>query len=179
MTQGVISVFRNYNKAQLVVGTGSFTSSPPRPFQLEVTSAKWRLWGLETGNLLCSGVREKENESQSSHWERSKHLLNAYPVSLCAGTFHFIHCILFFWTLGTKWWLMFIGHLFVVHPFFKKKKKDNPYYPHFADKKTDVPNIPQPIVGKLGPEPRLDSALYPHKTSTQEASTLFTALPPS
>lgn len=117
MTQGVISVFRNYNKAQLVVGAGSFTSSPTRLFQLEMTSTKSR-----NRESFVDWTGEKENESWISHWERSKHLLNAYPVSLSGlGPFHFIHCILFLSTLGTEWLIMLIGCLFSFHPFSKIK----------------------------------------------------------
>ena len=72
---------------------------------------------------MWTGIREKENESWISHWERSKHLLNVYPVSLSVlGPFNFIHCILFFWTLGTEQLITLIGYLLSFPPFLKINK---------------------------------------------------------
>ena len=164
MTQGVISVFRNYNKAQLVVGAGSFTSSPTRLFQLEMTSTKSR-----NRESFVDWIGEKETESWISHWERSKHLLNAYPVSLSAlGPFHFIHCISFLWTLGTEWLIMLIGCLLSFHP-FSKIKKTTIIIPISQMRKLTFPVPPQPIMVELGSEPRPASTLHPNETGNQEA----------
>ena len=136
MTQGVISVFRNYNKAQLVVGAGSFTSSPTRLFQLEMTSTKSR-----NRESFVDWTEEKENESWISHWERSKHLLNAYPVSLSGlGTvplhsLHFIPLDLRYRVVNHAHWVPIFISSFL-------KNKDDHYHSHFTDEKTDLSSAP-------------------------------------
>ena len=112
-------------------------------------------------------IGEKETESWISHWERSKHSLNAYPVFLSVlGPFRFIHCISFLWTLGTEWLIMLIGYLLSFHPFSKIKMTI--IIPISQMRKLTFPVPPQTIMVELGSEPRPASTLHPNETGNQE-----------
>lgn len=92
MTQGVISVLHNYNKAQLVGEAFVLLHTPDEaspPLHPSSSSKKLlpQVKALRSRNREFSVDNElgkRKSESSSRPWQRSKHLLNANRVWLHA-----------------------------------------------------------------------------------------------
>lgn len=172
MARRVISVFCNYNKAQLAVGAFVLLHTPNAASALPHTSfsSQKLLQQSEVSEVQKQGIfcgqylGRRKSESQSSHWERSKHLLNAYPVS---GIFSFTYCMLFPWTLGTEWFIMLIGHLFLIHTFSKTSKMAS-IIPILQMWKLTCPMSPSQPWGSWDFSPGLTLLYTPNERGNQE-----------